>query len=246
MKQNSSITTHTISLFVVSALLMIPCFSGVSKATGPLIGMSPLWYYGGILITLIGGFISFSGGMYTYKKKSISSLSKCALWIGLLCLYLLAIILGMEIQKSVRISSFLSGIILYASRFAVPLLAAWLVGVKPALAFSVLPATIQLANIAQSQSITGYIILSAIGCLLSVSIFTVEPFHMAFGCIMNPAFMVLCALSDATLVQMLFNVFAVRIVNKTVSIGLMQFLPFIIVSAILHVISNRKRKSVKV
>lgn len=246
MKENSSITTHTISLFIVSALLMIPCFSSVSKATDPLIGMSPLWYWLGVLLPVLCGLISFSGGMLVYRKKAVTPLSKCALWVGLFCLYFLAIIVGDLFQKTGGSYPPASFAILFASRFLIPLIAAWLVGVKPALVFSILPAMIQLANIAHSQSIASYIIISAIGCLLSVSIFTVEPFRMAFGGRMHPAFMVLCALSDATLVQIIFNAIAIRIVDKGVAIEIIQFLPFVIVSVLLHIISNRKRKSVEV
>ena len=63
---------------------------------------------------------------------------------------------------------------------------------------------------------------------------------------MHPAFMVLCALSDATLVQMVFNVLSVRMVDKTVAIGIVQVIPFVIVSVLLRVISNRKEKAEQV
>ena len=243
MKSTQSVKVHIISLFLVSAVLLIPGLLSASEVNGHLQGMSPLWYWLGAILPVLCGLISFSGGMLVYRKKAVTPLSKCALWVGLFCLYFLAIIVGDLFQQTA--SSYLpaSFAVLFASRFLIPLIAAWLVGVKPALAFAVLPAAIQLANIAYHQSSVCYIILSAVGCLLSVSIFTAEPFHLAFGGRMHPAFMVLCALSDATLVQMIFNVFAVRMADKTVAIGIIQFIPFVIVSVLLRVISKRKENA---
>lgn len=246
MKSTQNATVHIISLLSVSAILLIPRLLNPSGVGIPLQGMSPLWYWLGAILPALCGLLSLFGSMLVYRKKTVTPLSKCALWIGLFCLYFLAIIVGDLLQRTAGGYLPASFAVLFSSRFLVPLIAAWLVGVKPALAFSVLPAAIELANIAYHQSGVGYIILSAIGCLLSVSTFTAESFRLAFGGRMHPAFMVMCALSDATLVQMVFNVLAVRTVDKAVAIEIIQFLPFIIVSLVLHVISKRKEKAEQV
>lgn len=241
MKTTSSVKIHTTALFTVAALLLVPGLSTVD-VTGPLPGMSKAWYWAGALAPLICGLISFSGGMYCYRRKRIDALSKVALWFGFLSLYLLIIVLGMNVQQIVSGSSLVSGAVIYASRFAVPLLAAWLLGVKPALPLALLPTIIQLANVSHYPESAGYIIFSAIGCLISVAVFVAEPFKLIGGGRLCAVLMVLCAALDAFFVQMVFNVLAFRTVDSSVPIGVLQFVPVIAMSLLLHLLSKRNSK----
>lgn len=242
MKTTSSVKIHTTVLFTVAALLLVPGFLSTSGVTGPLPGMPKAWYWAGALAPLICGLISFSGGLYCYRSKRIDALSKVALWLGFLSLYLLVIVWGMNVRQIVSGSSLVSGAVIYASRFAVPLLAAWLLGVKPALPLALLPTIIQLANVSRYPESAGYIIFSAIGCLISVAVFVAEPFKLIGGGRLCAVLMVLCAALDAFFAQMIFNVLAVRTVDSSVPIGVLQFIPVIAMSLLLHLLSKRNSK----
>ena len=241
METTSNAKIHAAALFTIAVLLLVPSFLSIGGVAGPLSGMSKAWYWAGVFSPLICGLISFSGGMRCYRKKTTDALSRAALWLGSLSLYILVIIWGVRIQQVVNASSFISGVIMYASRFVLPLLAAWLLGVKPVLPLALLPTIIQLANISRYPESAGYIILSATGCLISVVVFVVEPFQLAGGGKLCPVLMVACAFSDATLMQMIFNVAAIRTVDHAVSIGIVEFLPFIILTPLLHIFAIRKK-----
>ncbi len=242
MKTTSSVKIHTTALFTVAALLLVPSFLSIAGVAGPLPRMPKAWYWAGALAPLICGLISFSGGMYCYRRKRVDALSKVALWFGFLSLYLLIIVWGMHVQQIVSGSSLVSGAVIYASRFAVPLLTAWLLGVKPVLPLALLPTIIQLANVSRYPESVGYIILSAIGCLISVAVFVAEPFKLIGGGRLCAVLMVMCATLDAFFVQMVFNVLAVRTVDSSVPIGVLQFVPVIAMSLLLHLLSKRNSK----
>lgn len=242
MKSTESKKVHMFSLFIVAVVLLVPEFLHASGVDGPIPGMSPFWYWTGAMLPICCGLIAFLGGMSVYRRKETGTLSKCALWVGLACVYFLAIIYGDFLQQAVGSSLPASFAIMCASRFAVPLLAAWLLGVKPALPLALLPTIIRLANVSRYPESAGYIIFSAIGCLISVAVFVAEPFKLIGGGRLCAVLMVLCAATDAFFAQMIFNVLAVRTVDSSVPIGVLQFVPVIAVSLLLHLLSKRNSK----
>ena len=236
MKVTANKKAHMLSLFIDSAALLIPRLLHASDVAGPTPGMSPLWYWAGVLLPVFCGLITLLGGISVYRRQKIGALSKCAMWVGLACIYFLAIIYGDLLQPA-------SFAVMCASRFLVPLIAAWLLGLKPALVLALLPAMKQLSNIPYSPAITGYIVLTALGSFLSVGLFIAELFRLIGGGRLPMAGVVLCAMSDAVLVQMIFNRIAVRTVDSSTSVDLIQYLPFVVISALLHIISKRKVKA---
>lgn len=241
MKYTKSTKVHMVSLFSIAAVLLVPGLLNGSKITGPLPGMSPVLYWLGVVLPLFCGLVSFFGGMLVYRKKAVTLLSKCALWVGLIAVYFMVLLVGGVLQQAANQSVLLSGLILYLSRFLIPVFAAWLLGWKPAMVFAALPAAIQLANLEYGSDFTAYIIIASIGCLVSVLVCTIEPFRLVGGGRLHPVLMLTCAFSDATLIQMIFNATAVRMVDHVVSIGIVEFLPVVVLSALLHILAIRKK-----
>lgn len=241
MKYTKNTKIHMISLFSIATVLLVPGLLNGSKITGPLPGMSPVLYWLGVVLPLFCGLVSFFGGMLVYRKKAVTLLSKCTLWVGLIAVYFMALLIGGVLQQAASRSVLLSGLILYLSRFLIPVFAAWLLGWKPVMVFAALPAAMQLAHLEYGSDFAAYIILVAVGVLLSVLICTIEPFRLVGGGRLHPVLMLTCAFSDATLMQMIFNAAAIRTVDHAVSIGIVEFLPFVVLSALLHILAIRKK-----
>lgn len=241
MKTNTNPKVHFLTLLLAAALLLLG-FLNASWMTGPLPGMSPLWYWGGVVLHMCCGLIAFLGGMSVYRRREISAFSKCALWVSLFYLYLLAIISGDLLQQTVGSSLPVSFAVMCVSRFLVPLLVACLLGVRPTLVFALLPAVVRLGSLPYWPDNAGYIVLSALGSLLPIGLFTAELFRLIGGGRLPLPGMILCALSDAVLVQMVLNSLAVRMVDRIVAIEIIQYLPFLILSALLHLLSKCKAK----
>ena len=239
MRATSNAKVHTAALFAIAAILMIPSLR-VSHISGPPAGASPFWYWTGFFLPLACGLISFFGGIYVFRRKSVDSISKCTLWIGLFGLYFLLLLLGGELQQAIENIVVLSVVILYGSRFLIPLASVRLLGVKPAILLTLLPAVMRLSNLAYFADSAGYIVLSAMGGLLSVAVFTVETHRLIGGGKLPTVLTVLCALSDGILIQAAFNSISACLVVRSITIDAIQLLPLIVVSVILHLIAKRE------
>lgn len=239
MRTTSNAKIHTAALFAIAAMLMIPSLR-VSHISGLPAGAPPFWYWTGFFLPLACGLISFFGGMYVFRRKSVDPISKCTLWVGFFGLYFLLLLLGGELQQAIENIVVLSVVILYGSRFLIPLVSVWLLGVKPAILLALLPAVMRLSNLAYFSDSAGYIVLSAMGGLLSVAVFTVEVHRLIGGGQLSAALTVLCALADAILIQAVFNSVSACLVVRSITIGAIQFLPLIAVSVVLHFIAKRR------
>lgn len=189
--------------------------------------------------------------MLIRRNKSISPVTKAALWFSLLIGYFMVLSLpGKFSLDFISNHTSVYTAITIACYVAVPLLVSYFLGAVSGLSFAVFRVIIMVLNYAadairysdilSSTNSTINIILITTSQFLLIAITVIVPFKIG----LSPVLAVVCGVSDAVLISSVLNMIAIQFVDPGVNTGaFLEMIPFIICSTSIHAVDiSRKAK----
>lgn len=250
MNPTTNPLVRRIILFSVGFLLLLYSFLRMRLVIGPDLEKVETLYWVEVLLSFSMGALSLATGFCIRRLKNFSEI---ALLLVLLSTYFLLQLRGGWVLSGLTEDGLLSNVLIIlitcVFTFAVPLLAAWVLGRRRALMFALLPAVMRVIQLysAFDDGAAVYIVLYGLGETFSVAICVVEAFRLIGGGQLPVPLMLLSALISAFTVETLFSSLAVFRLGHQMSIFtnwlIFYFVPFILIHAAAIFNAQRKKRS---